>query len=121
MGKTKDLATRTDAKWLKCIELVAMGEMNNDQVIEAVGMSRATFYDWIKQKEFTDAVLKRNIEVFKGLMPKAIRTVEQCLSSSNQKVRLEAAKLLLDRTLPDSFDSNRGDTPTTVNIQVNYV
>ena len=121
MGEIRAMIPATRAKWLKTIDLVCLGTMTNDEVIATVGIAKSTFYDWMKTKEFTEAVMQKNIETFKALVPKAIRTVEACLTSSNQKVRLEAAKILLDRTLPDSMDSNRGDTPTTVNIQVNYV
>jgi len=115
----KEYVPSKDPKWLQCIELKALGGMTNEQIFAEVGVSKTTFYDWAGKKEFTDAVLASSMAKFKSLLPKAIKTIEECLCSSNQKVRIEAAKLLLDRVFPPEQSDIKD--PVQVNIQVNYV
>jgi hypothetical protein len=118
----KEIGVRTNVRFTKAIELVARGDMTNDQVMAAVPVSKATFYKWAKTKEFTQALMEIHQETFKGMIPEALKTLRECLKSTNQKVRLDAAKTILDKTMPDSIDSNRDDEgKTVVNIQVNYV
>ena len=118
----KEVGVRTNVRFNKAIELVARGDMTNDQVMAAVPVSKATFYKWVKTKEFTTALMEIHQETFKGMLPEALRTLRDCLKSTNQKVRLDAAKTILEKTMPDSTGSNTDDEgKTVVNIQVNYV
>ena len=111
---------RTDYRWLRAVELTALGQKSNQEIIAEVGISKATFYMW-KAKRNYDDVMAKNIMIFKDMLPKALKTVNDAMDSGNAKVRLEAAKIILEKTLPE-FHSTEGkdDNSTTINIQVNY-
>jgi len=118
----KEVGIRTNSRFNKCVELVALGSMTNEQVMEEAHVGRSAFYRWVKTKEFTDGLMAIHQETFKGMLPEALKTLKDCLKSTNQKVRLDAAKTILDKTMPDSPDSNSlKDAAMQVNIQVNYV
>lgn len=118
----KDLTMkRTDYRWLRAVELTALGQKSNQEIIEEVGISKATFYLWKAKKEFYDDVMAKNIMIFKDLLPKALKTVNDAMDSGNAKVRLDAAKIVLEKTLPELHPTEGKDgNSTTINIQVNY-
>lgn len=112
---------RTDYRWLRAVELTALAQKSNQEIIDDVGISKATFYLWKAKKEFYDDVMAKNIMIFKDMLPKALKTVNDAMDSGNAKVRLEAAKIVLEKTLPEFHPTEgKDDNRTTVNIQVNY-
>lgn len=48
----------TNPKQVKCAEMLANPsvDLNKTEIINEVGISRDTFYTWLKKKEFTDYV-----------------------------------------------------------------
>lgn len=115
---------RTKPTWIKAVELTAMGLYGVSEVADLAGVARNTLWDWKKKPEFFEDVCARQRLIFSELVPKALKTLEECFESENSKVRLDAARLVLDRTVyskeSGTGDVARGTTPVQVNIQVNY-
>ena len=111
-----EIQTQNKGKWLRCVELVAAGGLPQIEIIKETGVARDTFYRWVRSEEFRSAVMIAGTRMFGALAPKALQAVEQSLASRNERVRLDAAKLVLDRTL-----GSTEDTKPPIIIQVNYV
>ncbi len=62
---------RTDYRWLRAVELTALGQMSNQEIIAEVGISKATFYLWKAKKEFYDDVM-----AFQGYVAKSSQNCE---------------------------------------------
>jgi transposase-like protein len=120
--KPKELSEftkRTDPKWLQAVELVAMGQHTLEEIYTTVGVSRDTLYRWKREPDFVQDVKDKMVVIFEDLIPKAIATVEELLDSTNQKVRLEAAKLILDKTFPNLSEVNERSLQA-VKVDVHY-
>ena len=115
---------RTKATWMQAVEFTAMGIYTETQIAEKAGVSRNTLWEWKKKPEFMEDVWGKHRVIFANLVPKALKTLEESLDSANGKVRLDAARLILDRTIYAEISGDRGAAtggqPVNVNIQVNY-
>lgn len=86
-----------NSRQLKCIELMALGEMTQKEMSKALNVSEATICNWKKNDEFMDeynSVLKDSI---REVAAKAFRTQVKLLSANSEMVRYMAAKDILDR------------------------
>lgn len=115
---------RTKATWMQAVEYTAMGIYTEAKIAEMAGVSRNTLWEWKKKPEFMEDVWGKHRVIFSNLVPKALKTLEESLDSANGKVRLDAARLILDRTIYAEISGNQrpagSDQPVQVNIQVNY-
>jgi hypothetical protein len=90
-----------------------------EEIYTTVGVSRDTLYRWKREPDFVQDVKDKMVVIFEDLIPKAIATVEELLDSTNQKVRLEAAKLILDKTFPNLSEVNERSLQA-VKVDVHY-
>ena len=121
MGNKQNI--RMNPKWLQAVELCALGQKQDKEVAEIVGVNRSTLWNWQKKPEFLQDVKEKQVLIFKNMLPQAIKTVQECMDSGNAKVRLDAARFIIDATCPEF--SHPGDGQLSIgnaqfNIQVNY-
>lgn len=110
---------KSSAKYLQAIELTALGKMSEHDIATITGVSVRTLSRWRDTQLFNDAVRDKGVIIFKGLVPAAIATLENLLTSTNQKVRLEAAKVIIDKTFPDLQQVDKREL-AKVEITVKY-
>ena len=90
---------------LQCIELLAQGTKTQDEIAEDCNTSRQSIYLWRKDnKEFMEAVKKATAECqeitrqqFKASTAKAFQALNILLNNGSPKIKLEAAKEILNR------------------------
>ena len=91
-----------NSKQIKAIPLLVTG-MSDNEVAEQVGVSRQTVNKWKNQDDdFIYELNKQRSEIwnqfgdlYRSLIPKAIKTLEECLDSEDPKMRLGAARMIL--------------------------
>ncbi|MCF6366401.1 MAG: hypothetical protein L3J35_09390 [Bacteroidales bacterium] len=100
MGKFKTYLT---AKEQKAVELLAIGK-NYNEVSKELKIDRTTLWQW-KQKPTFEAYYNSLIKEVKehtkekilSLYDEALKTVESCLKSDNDNIRLKTALYLIDK------------------------
>ncbi|PTJ89329.1 phBC6A51 family helix-turn-helix protein [Staphylococcus simulans] len=84
-------------KQLEYIE-IKVGEGKTDAYIaKKISVSQSTISRWKNKREFKLGFEEYQAEYFRKLIPEAMRTVKELLRSKNDRVRLDAAKDILDR------------------------
>ena len=117
--KEGEILPQNREKYEEAIEAVALGGKPMYQIAEEIGISRTQFFAWLRRDDFKASVLERNVIAYKELIPPALKALRDSLNSKNERVKLDAAKTILERTMPD-FNAEHGITPSQVLIQVNY-
>ncbi len=100
MSKFKTYLT---AKEQKAVELLAIGK-NYNEVSKELNIDRTTLWQW-KQKPTFEAYYNNLIKELKehtkekilSLYDEALKTVETCLKSDNDNVKLKTALFLIDK------------------------
>ncbi len=83
---------RKDYAIWKLREKVGKGE-----VMKQLGMHRQTFYDWLEHdKEFRDRILRMKSLIALGMIPKAMKTLEDSMDAMDGETRRKAANDILD-------------------------
>lgn len=86
-----------NAKKKKCIILMVANDMTQKQIAAEIGVSEATICNWKKDIEFMTEYNEVMKESMLMVAAKAFNTMNRLLSARSEKVRLLAAKDLLDR------------------------
>lgn len=103
-----------NSKQIKCVQMLAAGELSQKEIAEKLRVSQQTICNWKKSTEFLSAYdeqIKANIRSLAGL---AFKTQKDLLVKSKQdNVRLAAAKDILDR---GGYKNNEEEKDSTVSI-----
>ncbi len=117
-----------DERQLKCIELGFKG-MDVTEIAEKVGISRTTYYKWIKMEEYIAEVnrcgqelISSTIRIITSYAPKnAMKLIKLADSTTNKKIELDARLALLNKTMPNTtkvtVDDGR-DSKDNVSVDV---
>ncbi len=117
-----------DERQLKCIELGFQG-MDVTEIAEKVGISRTTYYKWIKMEEYIAEVnrcgqelISSTIRIITSYAPKnAMKLIKLADSTTNKKIELDARLALLNKTMPNTtkvtVDDGR-DSKDNVSVDV---
>jgi hypothetical protein len=90
-----------DAKFFQAIELAVMGQYTDREIAEMSHISTSTLAKWKNTDEWREALASRANIIFRDLIPVALNKLKGLLESNKERVRLDAVKLILDKTLPD--------------------
>lgn len=98
-----------DERQIKAIEKKSTGSTITDIAIYA-GVSRNTIYAWMREKEFTAELIKREQDFISatksaviGYAPKAVTMLKNLAEhAKSEKVRLEATCKLLDKVISNA-------------------
>lgn len=90
---------------LKCLELLTQG-VKKTKIAKDLQINRREIYRWLEEEEFKktfDKMTQNYLTIAqanaKRLAPLAVETIEKLLKSKNERVRLDAAREVLDRGL----------------------
>jgi transcriptional regulator with XRE-family HTH domain len=107
----------------RAIELVFFDELTDEQIANAVGISRRALARWKKRDDFQSALSEFSVrrrerahEVLDATVEKAAYTLRELLDSDNEQVRLRAAAEVLKVT--NTVSEPRMSGPTQVEVQV---
>lgn len=82
---------------LKCISLMIGTNKTQKQIAREINITEKTICEWKKQKEFTEEIEKELQQNFGSLAIEAQKQLNKLLKSSNENVRMQAIKDVLDR------------------------
>lgn len=110
-------------KQITTIELLINCKLNQKEIADEVGVSERTIYNWMHHnEEFRKALEWYRKEMYKDYAPQAAKTILDIMSnSSSDKVRLAAAKDILDRAGDNAVSKIDLDGENTVNINVRTI
>ncbi len=105
-----------DQKQIEVIEMMVTGEYTVSEAMKTVGISRQTYYEWIKRKEYIaeydkrlQAIRNQAQKEFVSFLPKAIEEYKKiCMSTTDVRTKEKALANWIDRSL--------GKVASTVNI-----
>lgn len=86
-----------NSKQLKCIGMMALGEMTQKEMSKELNVSEATICNWKKNAEFMDEYNSALKDSIREVAAKAFKTQVKLLSAQSEMVRYMAAKDILDR------------------------
>ena len=98
-----------DERQLKCIEL-GFKEFDVTEIAKIVGISRTTYYKWIKLEEYMaevnrcgQAFISSTIQIITAYAPKnALKLIELADSTTSKKIELDARLALLGKTMSNA-------------------
>ena len=73
---------------------------------QTAGVTRTTIYRWLREPEFVMAYKSIAQSSLESLLGKAINAMEQALTSSNEWIRLNAARTIIERVMPNVETEN---------------
>lgn len=82
---------------LKCISLMIGTNKTQKQIAKEINITEKTICEWKKQKEFVNEIEKELQQNFGSLAVEAQKQLNKLLKSSNENVRMQAIKDVLDR------------------------
>lgn len=85
------------SKQQKCVGLMALGDRTQKQIAETIHVTEATICNWKKNAEFMTAYTAALKNSMREVAARAFKTELSLLSARSEKVRLMAAKDILDR------------------------
>ena len=90
-------------KLLQVIELDALATMTAEDISAVVGVPVPTISKWRRSDIYRSTLTDISVKLFTAMVPQAIKTIQDILNDPNArpKVKLDAAKLILDKTMPD--------------------
>lgn len=102
-GKDMTVQDKMYSKLLQAMELDALATMPDADIASVVGVSASTIQRWRTYPAYRALLNEKCLIIFQGLVPKAIKAIQDILDSptARPKVKLDAAKLILDKTMPD--------------------
>ena len=81
--------------------IVELGSI--EAACRAAKISRSTYYEWLKNKEFAKELEKRQDYLYQNAMVKlkslhddAVKAYQELVNSNNESIKLRAAKIILD-------------------------
>lgn len=89
----------TEAQKKAAIAL-AEGATRDDAAI-AAGVDRTTVFRWLRKPEFVDAYKSLSQSSLEALLGKAVNCFENMLQSKNEWIRLNAARTIIERVMPN--------------------
>ena len=84
-------------KQQKCIILMITSNKTQKQIAKEIQISENTICEWKKDKEFKEEIQRQMKENFGSLAIEAQQELRKLLKSSNENVKLQAIKDVLDR------------------------
>ena len=110
-------------KQIDAIDLFINGKMKQNEVAKAVDVSDKTIYNWLyHDEEFRNAMEWYRKEKYKNHAPEAVTTVLEIMRTGNSdKVRLAAAKDILDRAGDNAISKVDFESENTFNINVRRI
>ena len=108
-----------EAKRLKALEILVSGDYKSyEEVADKLKITRRTLYNWRNEEEFS-AELERRIKIkIGGIVPRAIKKLDELIDSKKEIIALQAAKDILDRggyKATDKIDIN-GKTESNMSV-----
>ena len=108
-----------EAKRLKALEILVSGDYKSyEEVAGKLKITRRTLYNWRNEEEFS-AELERRIKIkIGGIVPRAIKKLDELIDSKKEIIALQAAKDMLDRggyKATDKIDIN-GKTESNMSV-----
>jgi|WetSurMetagenome_2_1015567.scaffolds.fasta_scaffold29410_3 hypothetical protein len=108
----------SDGVWEKASTLISMGT-SLEEVQTSCGISRTTLWRMRKDPEFVSCVAEKSRKNFAVLLPDALNEIRSELTHSDARIRQRAAKIVLDKTLPDLQQSETLNL-TGIKVQIEY-
>ena len=107
-------------KQIRAIELLINCTHNQKEIAEEIGVSEKTIYNWMRHtEEFRNALEWYRKEVYKDCAPEAVKAILDILrKGTSEKVRLAAAKDILDRAGDNAVSKVDLETENAININV---
>jgi len=84
-------------KQIQCINLMAIENKTQKQIAKELKVTEQTICNWKKDKEFKNEIEKNIKENFGSLALDAQKELKKLLKSSNEYIRIQAVKDILDR------------------------
>lgn len=109
----------TNSRWQRALDLCISVKYPSDEEIEAIGISRATYFRWRKTPEFQKDCSDLANKEFYSLTGRAVKKLETLLDSEDERIQIKAAQMILDKTIQGAVDSNEGDG--SIKMTVEYV
>ncbi len=81
----------------KCINLMITTNKTQKQIAKEIEVSERTICEWKKQKKFKEEIQKRIQDNFSSLATDAQKELKKLLKSSNEYIKMQAVKDILDR------------------------
>ena len=103
-------------KQIKCLELMALGELSQKEIASQIKVSEQTICNWKKDVEFTselDLLIRISIQ---SLAAKAFKTQTNLLAAKSEMVRYMVSKDILDRAGFKPIDNLKlsGNVPVVI-------
>ena len=86
-----------NVKQVKCLELMALGEINQKEIAKLINISEKTICEWKKDPVFLNTLEEITRSNVRTLAPKALKTHDKLLTAKSEMIQYLAAKDVLDR------------------------
>lgn len=100
---------------LKALTLFTSGAASQHDVARKLKVDDKTISKWCQNSEFREARRNLLMDTFESLSGKAVKVLEEQLESDNAWVRLNAARIVLDKVLPNMAAQ---EAKTIINFQM---
>lgn len=105
-------------KHKEAIHYMVYTDMKDVEIARTLQVDPAMVCRWRKNDEFAAELQKETEKYFKGMVTKATKTaVELMNNASSESVRLNAAKIFLDKSFADKEDVKVSGTTIDVTIK----
>lgn len=84
-------------KQIQCINLMVIENKTQKQIAKELKVTEQTICNWKKDKEFKNEIEKNIKENFGSLALEAQKELKKLLKSSNEYIKMQAVKDILDR------------------------
>lgn len=84
-------------KQIQCINLMIIENKTQKQIAKELNITEQTICNWKKDKEFKNEIEKNIKENFGSLALEAQKELKKLLKSSNEYIKMQAVKDILDR------------------------
>lgn len=84
-------------KQMQCINLMVIENKTQKQIAKELKITEQTICNWKKDKEFKNEIEKNIKENFGSLALEAQKELKKLLKSSNEYIKMQAVKDILDR------------------------